>query len=119
MANLVNCLIARINILRKKVENNDDEIEVLQRKLKKSEETINELKNKVTMLCSQQASLMQNQNNLIEMQNTLELLNMDETSEFIQKIQLMLNTFIGENGNPLMFDIVLQNNNNDEEGGGG
>jgi archaellum component FlaC len=87
MANLVNCLIARINILRKKVENNDDEIEVLQRKLKKSEETINELKNKVTMLCSQVETI-------VTMQNAFENLSMQEATTLIQNTNLLIDALI-------------------------
>lgn len=87
MANLVNCLIARINILRKKVENNDDEIEVLQRKLKKSEETINELKNKVTMLCSQVETIE-------TMQNAFENLSMQEATTLIENTNLLIDALI-------------------------
>jgi len=116
MANLVNCLIAKVNMLRKKVDRNDNEIEVLEKKLKKSENTINNLQNKVNMLCSQQASLIENQDNLLSMQNILEQLNMGEASQFVQNLQTALNSLLDQDGNPLM--LISENNDNDNQGGG-
>ena len=115
MANLVNCLIAKVNMLRKKVDRNDDEIEVLEKKLKKSENTINNLQNKVDMLCAQQSSLMENQDNLLSMQNVLEQLNMGEASQFVQNLQIALNSLLDQDGNPLM---LISENNDDNQGGG-
>jgi CII-binding regulator of phage lambda lysogenization HflD len=111
MANLVNCLIAKVNMLRKKVDRNDDEIEVLEKKLKKSENIINNLQNKVDMLCAQQASLMENQDNLLSMQNVLEQLNMGEASEFIQNLQVGFDALLDQDGNPIM--LISESNDND------
>lgn len=116
MANLVNCLIAKVNMLRKKVDRNDNEIEVLEKKLKKSENTINNLQNKVDMLCAQQASLMENQDNLLSMQNVLEQLNMGEASQFVQNLQTVLNSLLDQDGNSFM--LISENNDNDNQGGG-
>lgn len=102
-------------MLRKKVEKNDDEIDVLEKKLKRSENMVQELKNKVNFLCDQQTMLVQNQDNILMTQNVLENLNMGDANIFVQRLQFALNALLDEDGNPFM---LLSEDSTDDEGGG-